>query len=68
MLRILFYNERVGKNYMGFTFNVILDADRIVEIAESKEYEEMDSFPAKDSIKIVDGVMYIKTEPPQWRE
>ena len=56
------------KNYMGFTFNVILDGERIVEIAESKEYEEMDSFPAKDSVKIVDGVMYIKTEPPQWRE
>ena len=56
------------KNYMGFTFNVILDADRIVEIAESKEYEEMDSFPAKDSVKIVNGVMYIKTEPPQWRQ
>jgi hypothetical protein len=45
-----------------------MEGERIVEIAESKEYEEMDSFPAKDSIKIVDGVMYIKTEPPQWRE
>ena len=56
------------KNYMGFTFNIILDGDRIVEIAESKEYEEMDSFPAKDSVKIVKGVMYIKTEPPQWRQ
>ena len=56
------------KNYMGFTFNVILDGDQIVEIAESKEYEEMDSFPAKDSVKIVNGIMYIKTEPPQWRQ
>ena len=27
-----------------------------------QEYVEMDSFPGADSIRILDGVMYIKTE------
>ena len=31
-------------------------------IYNSKEYWEMDSFPAKNSMKVVDGVLYIKTE------
>ena len=31
-------------------------------IYESEEYIAMDSFPGPDSIRIMDGVMYIKTE------
>ena len=28
----------------------------------SEEYMSMDSFPGPDSIRIIDGIMYIKTE------
>ncbi len=50
------------KHYMHITINII-SGEQIVEIYNSPEYREMDSFPAEDSIRIVDGVMYIKTEP-----
>ncbi len=50
------------KHYMNITLNPIV-GDRIIEIYNSPEYREMDSFPAEDSIRIVDGIMYIKTEP-----
>lgn len=50
------------KHYMHITINIIA-GEQIVEIYNSPEYREMDSFPAEDSIRIVDGVMYIKTEP-----
>lgn len=49
------------KNYLGATLN-ILPADEMNEIYFSEEYTEMESFPAESSVKIVDGVMYVKTE------
>lgn len=49
------------KNYLGASLN-FLSGDIIVEVYESPEYQEMGSFPAADSIRIVDGIMYIKTE------
>ncbi len=52
------------KHYLNVTINPIV-GDRIIEIYNSPEYREMDSFPAEDSIRIVDGVMYIKTEPKE---
>lgn len=51
-------------HYLGITFTA-LKGDDIIRIYNSKEYKEMDSFPAENSIKIVDGVMYIKTEPKE---
>lgn len=53
--------ESFMKNYLGASLN-FLSGDVIVDIYNSDEYREMGSFPAADSIKIVDGVMYIKTE------
>lgn len=50
------------QHYMNVTINPIV-GDQIVEIYNSPEYREMDSFPAENSIRIVDGIMYIKTEP-----
>ena len=52
-------------HYLNVSLNVITDAETIVDIYHSDAYREMDSFPAKDSIKVVDGILYVKTEPPE---
>ena len=49
------------KNYLGITINLIPIED-MTDIYNSKEYWEMNSFPAKDSMQVVDGILYIKTE------
>ncbi len=49
------------RHYLGATLN-ILPEEAMLDIFESEEYIAMDSFPGPDSIRIVDGVMYIKTE------
>ena len=57
-----------GKNYkefmryyLGATLN-IQPPSAMADIYYSEEYIAMDSFPGADSIRIIDGVMYIKTE------
>lgn len=49
------------KNYLGATLN-ILSPEEMEDIYFSPEYIEMESFPAASSVKIVDGIMYVKTE------
>lgn len=49
------------QNYLGATLN-ILPAEAMSEMYYDDEYIAMDSFPGENSIKIIDGVMYIKTE------
>lgn len=49
------------KHYLGATLN-FLPADVMGEIYYSEAYREMDSFPGESSVRIVDGIMYIKTE------
>lgn len=49
------------QNYLGATLN-ILSAEAMAEMYYDEEYIGMDSFPGENSIKIIDGVMYIKTE------
>ena len=49
------------QNYLGITINLVPQED-MLEIYNSKEYWEMDSFPAANSMQVVDGVLYIKTE------
>lgn len=49
------------RNYLGATLN-ILPQEVMGEIYYSEEYRQMDSFPGADSIRIVDGIMYVKTE------
>ena len=46
---------------MGVTINLVPQED-MLDIYNSKEYWEMNSFPAKDSMQVVDGILYIKTE------
>lgn len=49
------------KNYLGATLNM-MTPEEMEDIYYSQEYIEMESFPAESSVKIVDGIMYIKTE------
>ncbi len=49
------------KNYLGATLN-ILSPEEMEDIYFSPEYIEMESFPAASSVKVVDGIMYVKTE------
>ncbi len=54
------YQEFI-KHYLGATLN-ILEAGVMSEIYYSEEYKEMDSFPGANSTKVVDGILYVKTE------
>ena len=49
------------QHYLGATLN-FLPADAMAEMYYSPEYREMESFPGKDSIRIIDGILYVKTE------
>ncbi len=49
------------KHYLGATLNFV-DPEVMTEIYYSEEYMEMDSFPGPDSTRVVDGVLYVKTE------
>lgn len=49
------------EHYLGASLN-ILPAEAMEEMYYSDVYVQMNSFPAQDSIQIIDGVMYIKTE------
>ena len=49
------------RHYLGATLNVV-DVDRMGEIYYTPEYEEMDSFPGPGSTKVVNGILYVKTE------
>lgn len=49
------------QNYLGASLN-ILPPEAMEDMYYSESYREMESFPGADSIRIMDGVMYIKTE------
>ncbi|MCR4617030.1 MAG: glucosyltransferase domain-containing protein [Lachnospiraceae bacterium] len=49
------------KAYLGADLNFIV-GDEMADIYNSKEYVEMDSFPGKDSVKMVGDKIYVKTE------
>lgn len=53
--------ELFMKHYLGASLN-ILPPDSMEEMYYDERYREMESFPAQESIRIIDGVMYIKTE------
>lgn len=54
------YREFI-RHYLGATLN-IQPAEAMAEMYYSEEYKAMDSFPGENSICIIDGVMYVKTE------
>lgn len=49
------------RHYLGASLN-ILPPEAMAEMYYSEEYTAMESFPGADSIRIIDGIMYIKTE------
>ncbi|MCI8286567.1 MAG: hypothetical protein HFH89_02675 [Lachnospiraceae bacterium] len=49
------------RNYLGATLN-ILPQEAMEKMYYSQEYIAMDSFPGKNSICVIDGIMYVKTE------
>lgn len=53
--------EAFIKYYLGATLN-ILEPEVMADIYYSPEYVEMDSFPGENSTKVVDGILYVKTE------
>lgn len=53
--------EAFIKNYLGASLN-FLDAEYMQDIYYSEEYMEMNSFPGEGSTKVVNGVLYVKTE------
>lgn len=50
------------KHYLGVTLNISSADENGGYFYNEDYYASMGSFPASDSVKIVDGVMYIKTE------
>ena len=55
------YNyELFYKHYMGITFNFLRPDE--ANYYDSQEYVSMPSFPEAGSTKVVDGVLYVKTE------
>ncbi len=61
---LLYKNRDYGyfiKYYLGAELNII-EGEEIDKIYHSPEYIEMDSFPGRNSVRVVDGVMYVKTE------
>lgn len=53
--------ELFMKHYLGATLNILPPA-AMGEMYYDQQYVDMGSFPAEDSIQIIDGIMYIKTE------
>ena len=53
--------ESFIKNYLGATLNVV-DVETMGEIYYTDEYVSMDSFPGPNSTKVVNGILYVKTE------
>lgn len=57
-----------GKNYKGFMehyLNVTIEnvsAEEMNRIYDTPEYQALETFPATNSMKVVDGILYIKTE------
>ncbi len=49
------------KNYLGATLN-FLSPEETGRIYYSEEYIDMESFPGETSVKVIDGVLCVKTE------
>lgn len=50
------------QNYLGVTIEIV-DIEKVGEIYNTWDvYKEMDSFPGENSMKVVDGMLLIKTE------
>jgi len=52
--------EQFYKYYMGISFNFLAPSE--ANYYDSSEYIELNSFPGENSTRVVDGVLYVKTE------
>jgi len=51
-------------HYLSIPLNLI-DSDEIIRIYDTDAYRELETFPSMKSMKVVDGILYIKTEPKE---
>jgi len=49
------------QHYLGVTINLVPD-EEMERIYKTEEYQALGSFPEPNSMKVVDGILYIKTE------
>ena len=49
------------KHYLGVTIELVSD-EEMGRIYRTEEYQALNSFPKEDSMKVVDGILYIKME------
>ncbi len=49
------------KHYLGITMEIVSD-DQMGEIYYSDAYQSLDTFPGENSMKVVDGILYVKLE------
>lgn len=49
------------RHYLGTTYNILSD-DHVIEFYDTEEYQALTSFPEAGSTKVIDGVLYVKTE------
>lgn len=49
------------KHYLGVTMELVPD-EEMERIYTTREYQELNSFPEEGCMRVVDGVLYIKTE------
>ncbi len=61
----LFYTAENYRAFMEYYFGVTLELvpiDDMVEITQRPEYKALNTFPKESSMKVVDGILYIKLE------
>ncbi len=61
----LFYTAENYKEFMKYYFGVSIETIPIEDMPAiyfSEEYKELNSFPKENSMKVIDGILYIKTE------
>lgn len=61
----LFYTAENYQAFMKYYFGVSLELvpiEDMVDIIQTPEYKELEVFPKQNSMKVVDGILYIRTE------
>ena len=61
----LFYTAENYKAFMAYYFGVEIETvpiEDMVDIIQTPEYKELSVFPKENSMKVVDGILYIRTE------
>ncbi len=61
----LFYTAENYKAFIAYYFGVNIETvplEDMVDIIQTPEYKELSVFPKENSMKVVDGILYIRTE------